>query len=230
MVIGGNIQTSFTTYTPFVFSAFGVGGFLASPTGFGSFQYLPPGADLGRYAFAYAGHDGLHIDAEAAPAWRLGLTGKGELGFVSSGVPAPLTLTSKATSRTFGRTTPAPGVVNIERLALGAGPDARVMTNGAAAPQTSGNAQGEIVFNRAPTPGAPMGWALTDRGSPDVWRPLGPVGGATTVAGLGKCGAANLGQRSAVSDAAQPSFLGKLTGGGSTVAPAFCNGSAWVAG
>jgi hypothetical protein len=230
MVIGGNIQTTFTRYTPFVFSAFGVGGFVASPTGFGAFQYLPASAGLGRYSQAFAGYDGLHIEADAARSWRLGLMDKGDLGFVWGNYAVPMILTSDATTQTFGRAGPAPNVVNIGHLALGEGGGARVMTNGAAMPKTSGNAPGEIVFNRAPAPGAPMGWTLTKRGAPDDWRPLAPVGGATTVAGLGKCDAANLGQRSAVSDAAQPSFLGKLVGGGSTVAPAFCNGSAWVAG
>jgi hypothetical protein len=67
MVIGGNIQNSFTDDTPFVFSAYGLGGFVASPTGFGAFRYLPPNDNLGRYAFTYAGYDGLHIAAEAVP-------------------------------------------------------------------------------------------------------------------------------------------------------------------
>jgi hypothetical protein len=51
-----------------------------------------------------------------------------------------------------------------------------------------------------------------------------------TVATLPAASAALQGARSFVSDAASPSFLGALTGGGSTVCPVFCNWAAWVAG
>ena len=39
-----------------------------------------------------------------------------------------------------------------------------------------------------------------------------------------------VGMRAYVTDAASPTFLGTLTGGGSTKCPVFYNGSAWVAG
>ena len=38
------------------------------------------------------------------------------------------------------------------------------------------------------------------------------------------------GQRAYVTDAVSPTFLGNLTGGGSTVTPVFYNGTKWVAG
>ena len=53
---------------------------------------------------------------------------------------------------------------------------------------------------------------------------------ATTVAALGACNVGNEGARASVSDAASPSFLAVLAGGGSVHAPAYCNGAAWVAG
>lgn len=53
---------------------------------------------------------------------------------------------------------------------------------------------------------------------------------ASTVANLATCNAAARGTRTVVTDATAPMFLGTLTGGGSVVSPAFCNGSAWVAG
>lgn len=56
----------------------------------------------------------------------------------------------------------------------------------------------------------------------------GPVRTATyTVATLP---AGGLGDRAMVTDASSPTYLGALTGGGSTVCPVFHNGSAWRAG
>lgn len=49
-----------------------------------------------------------------------------------------------------------------------------------------------------------------------------------TVASLPAAGVA--GRRAFVTDAASPTFLGTLTGGGSTVCPVFDNGVAWIAG
>ena len=87
LVIGGNLQTAFTRYTPFVFSAFGVGGFVASPLGFGGFQYVPASAGLGRYSLSYTGYDGLHIEADAGLAWRLGLVDRGIWGLCGETTP-----------------------------------------------------------------------------------------------------------------------------------------------
>lgn len=49
------------------------------------------------------------------------------------------------------------------------------------------------------------------------------------VSGLPTCNTAAKGARSFVTDASSPTFLATLTGGSSTVAPAFCNGTNWVA-
>ncbi|WP_267378095.1 MULTISPECIES: hypothetical protein [unclassified Sphingomonas] len=54
--------------------------------------------------------------------------------------------------------------------------------------------------------------------------------GASTVSALVTCNTAARGTRSVVTDATAPTFLSPLMGGGSVVAPVFCNGSAWVAG
>lgn len=51
----------------------------------------------------------------------------------------------------------------------------------------------------------------------------------TTVAGLGTCNGGAEGTRKGVSDALTPTFLVALTGGGAIHAPAYCNGTAWVA-
>lgn len=56
---------------------------------------------------------------------------------------------------------------------------------------------------------------------------LGTVG--TTVAGLPTCNGTATGYRAYVTDALAPSFLTILVGGGSVIAPAFCNGTNWIA-
>lgn len=50
-----------------------------------------------------------------------------------------------------------------------------------------------------------------------------------TVATLPTCSAVNRGSLAYVTDAASPKYNGRLTGGGSAVIPAFCNGAAWTA-
>lgn len=49
-----------------------------------------------------------------------------------------------------------------------------------------------------------------------------------TVSTLPACTSTNAGQKTAVTDATSPTYLGALTGGGTTYAPVLCNGSAWV--
>lgn len=50
-----------------------------------------------------------------------------------------------------------------------------------------------------------------------------------TVATLPTCNSLTRGSRAHVTDASAPTFLTALTGGGAVVAPAFCNGTTWVA-
>lgn len=52
--------------------------------------------------------------------------------------------------------------------------------------------------------------------------------GAYTVATLPTCNAGAAGTRAYVTDATAPTWNAALTGGGAVVAPAFCNGTAWV--
>ena len=51
----------------------------------------------------------------------------------------------------------------------------------------------------------------------------------STVAGLPVCNALHTGILRAVSDASSPTFGSTLTGGGSTGALAYCNGTNWTA-
>jgi hypothetical protein len=50
-----------------------------------------------------------------------------------------------------------------------------------------------------------------------------------TVSGLPTCNASSKGQLAYVTDASAPTFNATLTGGSTTVALAFCNGTAWTA-
>jgi hypothetical protein len=51
----------------------------------------------------------------------------------------------------------------------------------------------------------------------------------STVSGLPACSSGNKGLRYDVTDGSSPTFLGTLTGGGTTYTPAVCNGTNWVA-
>lgn len=55
-----------------------------------------------------------------------------------------------------------------------------------------------------------------------------PILPSYTVATLPTCNTALKGGQAYVTDATSPTYLGTLTGGGTTVAPVFCNGSAWL--
>jgi hypothetical protein len=55
------------------------------------------------------------------------------------------------------------------------------------------------------------------------------TGQTFTVSGLPACGATYKGGLATVSDASSPTWNATLTGGGSTIATAFCNGTNWVA-
>jgi len=51
-----------------------------------------------------------------------------------------------------------------------------------------------------------------------------------TVSTLPTCNSAAMGKKTYVSDATSPTYLGALSGGGSTWSPAICNGSGWISG
>jgi hypothetical protein len=42
-------------------------------------------------------------------------------------------------------------------------------------PTTGAHGQGEIIFNRAPASGQPMGWVCTAAGTPGTWLPLANI-------------------------------------------------------
>jgi hypothetical protein len=66
-------------------------------------------------------------------------------------------------------------------------------------------------------------------GSGGTWGAGSCIGSQYTVSTLPTCNSSAKGLSAAVTDASSPTFLGTLTGGGSTFAPAVCNGSNWIA-
>ncbi len=63
--------------------------------------------------------------------------------------------------------------------------DGRIVYYGAAPPTTGEQAQGELVFNIAPTAGSPLGWIATGGGTPGQFEYIGLVGRVGYPAGYG---------------------------------------------
>jgi hypothetical protein len=115
---------------------------------------------------------------------------------------------------------------------------------------TSGGQESDILLGGGTTPGtlqvysvSAAGTLTTAKGSPILSLTSTGVlkansilstgalqNGTAAVAGLPTCNSANEGVHLSVIDATAPTFLGALTGGGTVHAPAYCNGTAWVAG
>lgn len=236
IVLSGNITPgAFTTYTNMMFDCFGCGSFIANQQGFGGFTYLPAGDQRGTYNIGYVAPGQLTVGSQLG-AWSLENSSNAFFGPTDLFMTGPpgnqvFILTSTNTSFKFGRTAGVPNVFWASRpsgFAFGTTP--RIFDNSTSIPSTTGNAVGEVKFNVSAAAGDPMGWQETVQGTPDTWRPLGPVGGAKTVATLPSCTSTILGQQSAVSDASSPTFLGTLSGGGTTFTPVICDGTAWRAG
>lgn len=230
-----------TLQTASINVGFGIGGVIYSPTGFGGFQFYPSGDARGLYGLSYANFDGLHA-GDNLGVLRIG-------GYASSNaskdmlfqvdnaqIAGLITLTN--TTQQFGSGAAQPFTWLIDKLALGQGLHngvATIQVYGTAAPTTGSHARGEIVWNQNTAAGSPAFWMNTATGSPGTWLPgpivpLAPAVAPTVVASLPACSSTNKYSRGWITDGSGPTFLGTLTGGGSVVAPVFCNGSAWVAG
>lgn len=88
-----------------------------------------------------------------------------------------------------------------------------------AAPQTPLTGQESVMLAQTQS-GSPV--TVTATASQVAGAPPGIYTVATLPSGV-------QGMRAVVTDATSPTFLGALTGGGSTVCPALYNGSSWVA-
>lgn len=99
-----------------------------------------------------------------------------------------------------------------------------------------------VLFYRVAVPGSPTAACTAGNYAMDSnylyvceasgsWEEISwiPKVSIYTVSTLPTCNAGAQGLMAGVSDASSPAFLGALTGGGSTHAPAYCNGTNWVA-
>lgn len=116
------------------------------------------------------------------------------------------------------------------------------ITWGSVAPPTGNRQVGDFRFNSSPynattnpTGSTALGWWCIDSGAPGTWVPVFPTPGAGfTCAQLPTPSATLRGTRIFVNDALNPIPFGSpiltTSGGGSTYVPAFCTGTAWIAG
>lgn len=232
-----------TTTSPTMSVAFGLGGFFYSPIGFGGYGFLPSGDARGTYSYSYVGPLGLTVNTQAGIGGRLGpyrnSVASGDVCWDFSAFAYAGCWSGALTTQTFGRTAAVPYTTFASRQIIGDGStnpadgNGRMIWNATSIPSTTGNAVGEIVFNRTPAQGAPMCWMETAQGSPDTWAPCPSV--PVTPAAYGSLPTCNSTSKYATSyatdaSAATYSVGAAPTGGGSNVIKVYCNGTAWVAG
>lgn len=139
----------------------------------------------GKTVTAYLGGDPtngdifqwLHSDDNPGWTWRFRRSGADWIcDNANSGARVAYTLTGQLTASQFGTGVAQPYLFNVTTLALGPGGEGRKVTYAAAAPTSGGPyAQGEIVFNNAPTAGGKVGWVCTTAGTPGTWKPFGAI-------------------------------------------------------
>lgn len=126
------------------------------------------GADLAAGRFMTVGHPTLHPNIFAGSVGT-------DTTFGLDAVGTFISFTGIRTTFTGGRSTAQPGVVNIPRLFVGSGPNARSVDYGSSAPATGHHAAGELVYNIAPTAGGKVGWVCVAAGTPGTWKAFGSI-------------------------------------------------------
>jgi hypothetical protein len=82
------------------------------------------------------------------------------------------------TSRTYGRSTAQPDILTLHDFALqdpSNSNNSRIHGTRDAAPTTGYHAQGEVMYNVAPTAGGFVGWVCTTAGTPGTWKQFGAI-------------------------------------------------------
>lgn len=154
-------------------------GSLTNPLGFNSSRPYHDGSTLrslfggGRHenSFMQVSHDSLHPRALIGALDRDGHLRLDEY-------PSDyLTMTGHLTTFTGGRSTAQPGVLNIPKLFLGSGANARKIDYGPGPPDSDSghHAAGELVYNIAPAAGGKVGWVCTAAGTPGIWKGFGAI-------------------------------------------------------
>lgn len=96
--------------------------------------------------------------------------------YANGSTTAPYEVTLLNTTEQFGTGAAQPWQFFTSKLRVGdSRTNARLMTNGAAAPATGAHGAGEIVWNRTPASGGVAGWICRVAGTPGTWEPFGIV-------------------------------------------------------
>jgi hypothetical protein len=82
-------------------------------------------------------------------------------------------ITGNHTLYTYGRSSPFGGAFATDNLVLGFLNYGIRMTSRSAAPTTGDWAQGDVIYNLAPTSGGFVGWVCTAAGTPGTWLAFG---------------------------------------------------------
>jgi hypothetical protein len=115
----------------------------------------------------------------ALSVWRLKFDSANNLrlDYANGGAAVAFHISGNVTTSQFGTGAAVPYAFYAPRLAVGADiTNARILSNGTAAPTTGAHGQGEIVLNRTPSVGSPVGWICITAGTPGTWHPFGVVG------------------------------------------------------
>jgi hypothetical protein len=175
--IGGQSELSPWSTCTQIKSLGGGDGELVNPRGLTAFQPFYDGGLL-RAAFSPNLSDGrvLTINHETLHPSLFMMRGGIDTYFLLEGQPGTyLTMTGPKTTFTGGRSKAQPGVLNVPRLFVGEGASARNVDYGPAAPTAGYHAQGELVFNSAPTAGGMVGWSCVASGTPGTWKAFGAI-------------------------------------------------------
>lgn len=109
---------------------------------------------------------------------RLKINSEGTLytDYVNGGGTTYWGLLGPGTTFTGGRSSGQPYRLYALEMFLGLNQaNARAITYDTAAPTGGSHAQGEIVFNSAPSAGGKVGWVCTTGGTPGTWKAFGPI-------------------------------------------------------
>ena len=106
-------------------------------------------------------------DAKAFESGHTGSPGSAGIRYISD----------MSTTETGGRNMPLPpGSIEFPNgLWIGGGADARQQSIGATAPVEGEHAQGDIVWNVAPSAGGHVGWVCVEAGTPGKWNGFGAI-------------------------------------------------------
>jgi hypothetical protein len=177
---------------------FVVGGILGgSPEGSGASIYAGPGgyvyskrgfrvsqSDTASTVEIQLGEAGnkstillFNDSAAASRGYRLRFNGNDlQLDYQNSSALRPFLISGPATAQQFGTGAAVAHAFYPTKLMVGETvANARLMSNGTAAPSSGPHGAGEIVWNRTPASGQPMGWICAAAGTPGTWLPLANV-------------------------------------------------------